>query len=143
MTAASDFAQPVSGRAYSGAFRVLATAVTAGLLLYGARVVLGAPDPSRDGWILIGAIAFALIGTWYFMMVSVTTIDADGVRQSGIIERKVAWSEILHARVRGFAFSRRLVVRTIGGRYRFFYGGTPELLAAFARVETAFPLRRK
>jgi len=141
MTTHALFAAPVSGPAYGRAFRVFATLAVLALLAYGVRVVFVLlPElPSREGWIVLGASTFALIGTWYFMLTAKTTIDAKGIRQSGLVERKTEWSEIWHARVRGPAFSRRLVVRNVGGRFRYFYGGTPELLAAFGKIADAYP----
>jgi hypothetical protein len=65
------------------------------------------------------------------------------VRQTGLVERRVAWDDVWYARAGGFAFSRRLVVRTIHGRIRYFFGGTPELHAAFARVAARYPKPRR
>ena len=141
MSARVPFDGHVSGPAYGRAFRLFATAVLLALLAYGARVVLVLPPepPSRDGWFFIGAVVFALLGSWYFMVTARTTIDAHGIRQSGLIERRTDWSEVRYARVRGPSFSRRLVVRNIGGRIRYYYGGTPELVAAFERIAAAYP----
>jgi hypothetical protein len=141
VTETALFADPVSGPAYGRTFRLFATLAVLALLAYGVRVVfvLLPEPPSREGWIVLGASTIALIGTWYFMVTARTTIDAQGIRQSGLVERRTDWSEIWHARVRGPAFSRRLVVRNVGGRFRYFYGGTPELLAAFDVIAAAHP----
>jgi len=143
VTARVPFDSPVSGPAYGLAFRIFATVAVLALLTYGARVVFVVlPEPpSRDGWILLGAAAFALIGPWYFMLIAMTTIDAQGIRQSGLIERKTDWSEIGYARVRGPSFSRRLLVRNIGGRVRYYFGGTRQLHAAFDQIAAAYPRR--
>lgn len=141
MTARVAFDAPVSGPAYGRGFRVFATLAVLALLAFGARAVfvLLPEPPSRDGWFFLGAVVFALIGSWYFMVTARTTIDAQGIRQSGLIERRTAWDEVRHARVRGPGFSRRLVVRNVAGRFRYYYGGTPELAAAFERIATAYP----
>jgi hypothetical protein len=132
----------VSGPAYSRSVRLIATLATFGLLAYGAGLVLAMPTaPSREGWILVGAVAFTLIGTWYFMVTSRTTIDEHGIRQTGLMERKAQWSEIRQARVRGFAFSRRLVVYRLGARFQVYNAGTPELAGAFEKVASAFARR--
>ena len=141
MTERVLFDAPVSGPAYGRAFRVSATVAVLALLAYGARVVFVLlPEPAgRESWIILAAATFGLVGTWYFMVTATTTIDAQGIRQSGLVERKTAWSEVWHARVRGPAFSRRLVVRNAGGRFRYYYGGTAELLAAFDLIAAAYP----
>ncbi len=139
-----SFESPVTGLAYGRGFRVAATLAVLALLVWGTRMVLvlGIGPGNGDGWIVIGATVFALLGTWYFMITSRTTIDTQGIRQSGLVERRTEWSEILHARVRGPAFSRRLVVRGVNGRFRYYFGGTPELLAAFDAIAAAYPRRR-
>lgn len=143
MTARVTFDAPISGPAYGRGFRVFATVAVLALLAYGARMVLALPEtPSRDGWYFLGAVVFALVGSWYFMVTARTTIDAQGIRQSGLIERRTAWDEVRYARVRGPAFSRRLVVRNIAGRFRYYYGGTPELVAAFERIAAAYSRAR-
>jgi hypothetical protein len=144
VTASALFAVPVSGPAYGRTFRAIATLAVLVLLVYGARVVffLLPEPPSRDGWIFIGAAAFALVATWYFVVMAHTTIDAQGIRQTGLIDRKTQWNEIWHARVGGLPFSRRLIVRTTGGRLRSYFGSTPELLAAFAQIAAKYPRRR-
>jgi hypothetical protein len=141
MTARVTFDAPISGLAYGRGFRVFATIAVLALLAYGARAMLVLPPepPSRDGWYFLGAIVFALVGSWYFMVTARTTIDAQGIHQSGLIERRTGWDEIGYARVRGPSFSRRLVVRNSAGRFRYYYGATPELTAAFERIAAAYP----
>ncbi len=140
MTARVAFDAPVSGPAYGRGFRAFATAMLLALLAFGARVLWEQlPTLARGGGWFLGAVVFALLGTWYFMVTARTTIDAQGVRQSGLIERSTAWDEIRSACVRGPAFSRRLVVHSSLGRLRYYYGGTPDLLAAFERIAAAYP----
>lgn len=132
---------PVSGPAYGRGFRVIATVAVVALLAYAARVVLVLqPElPGSDGWVMLGAVTFALVGSWYFMVTARTTVDAQGIRQSGLIERRTGWDDIRYARVGGFAFSRRLIVRNAAGRFRYYFGGTTELVAAFERIAAAYP----
>jgi hypothetical protein len=82
-----------------------------------------------------------LIGPWYFMLIATTTVDTQGIRQSGLIERKTDWGEVGYARVRGPSFSRRLLVRNVGGRVRYYFGGSPQLQAAFDQIAAAYPRR--
>lgn len=53
---------------------------------------------------------------------------------TGLIEKRVEWSELRSARVAGFGAARRLLVRTEGGKFRGFCGATPEPAQAFAQV---------
>jgi hypothetical protein len=136
----AEFDPPVSGPAYGRFFRLLATAMLVGVLLLGARAMLQVPgDASTPGdpWIL-GLGMLAVAGSYWVLVSSTTTIDATGIRQTGLIERKVGWSELHSARLFGPPFARRLMVRTRNGRFRFFFGGSPELLAAFARIAQAY-----
>ncbi|MFN7572595.1 MAG: hypothetical protein ACK5TK_14270 [Betaproteobacteria bacterium] len=145
MSADDDHRTPTSGAAYGPAFRALASAVTFGLLGYGAWLIaFEVPGPiSGNGWTLIGACALMMLANWYLMLRAATTVDGQGVRQTGLVERRVAWDDVWYARMGGFAFSRRLVVRTINGRIRYFFGGTPQLHAAFARVAARYPKPRR
>lgn len=141
MTARVSFDAPVSGPAYGRGFRALATVAVMALLAYGARAVfvLAPEPPSRDGWFFLGAVVFALLGSRYFMITARTTIDARGIRQSELTERQTGRDEVRSARVRGPAASRRLVVRNVAGRFRCYYGGTRDLVAAFERIAAAYP----
>jgi hypothetical protein len=135
-----DFEQPVSGPAYGLFFRVVATAMLLAVLAMAARAALQAPvdTPLGDRFGILGLGLFALAASYWMMIRATTTIDDAGIRQSGLIETKVAWSEVYSARLFGPPFARRLLVRTINGRFRFFFGGTPELHAAFARIVQRF-----
>jgi hypothetical protein len=134
------FEQPVSGPAYGRFFRVVATAMLLAVLAMAARAALQAPvgTPIGDRFGILGLGLFALGASYWMMIRATTTIDDAGIRQSGLIETKVTWSEVYSARLFGPPFARRLLVRTINGRFRFFFGGTPELHAAFARIVQRF-----
>lgn len=140
MTGPPDFAQPVSGPAYGRVFRALATAMLAFALLMAARATLILPDDqqAQQGYWILGIGLLGLLGSYWVFLRSTTTVDASGIRQSGLTDKKVEWREIYSARLFGPPFARRLIVRTVGGRFRFFFGGSPELLAAFARVAQAY-----
>lgn len=135
-----EFAQPVSGPAYGRFFRLLATAMIVGVVAMAARATLQLPSDVRaaQGYWLLGLGLLALITSFWFLMLARTTIDATGIRQTGLTDKAVAWPELYSARLFGPPFARRLMVRTINGRFRFFFGGSPELLAAFARIAEAY-----
>jgi hypothetical protein len=135
-----DFTQPVSGPAYGRFFRVLATAMVLGVLAMAVRATLSMPADvgAEQGYWLLGFGMLALLASFWVMWRSTTTIDAAGIRQSGLTEKKVAWHEVRSARLFGPPFARRLMVRKTNGRFVFLYGGSPELLAAFARIAQAY-----
>jgi hypothetical protein len=135
-----DFSQPVSGPAYGSTFRALATLMLVAVLVMGARAAMNVPagDAGAQGYTIIGLGVLAIAGSYWVMIASTTTIDATGLRQSGLTEKKVSWSELYSARLFGPPFARRLMVRTTNGRFRFFFGGSPELIEAFARIAQAY-----
>jgi hypothetical protein len=135
-----EFPQPVSGPAYGRVFRLLATAMLAGVLAMAVRVALQVPDDIEvaQGYGLLGMIMLGLLASYWFMMTSTTTIDATGIRQTGLMEKAASWDQVQSVRLFGPPFARRLMVRTANGRFRFFFGGSPELLAAFARIAEAY-----
>ncbi len=128
---------PVSGPAYSVAARVGVSVLTALVFVAGAFDTL-AQQPSR-AWLLPGAGLAVVAGSYYFLMRAVTTIDEHGIRQSGLIERRVEWPELRSARIAGFGGAKRLAVRTESGKFHVFHGGTPALEQAFAAIAAAHP----
>lgn len=138
-----DLPQPLSGPAYSRGYRIGATFVLLLIVLQGTRVFdeLQRIHAGDGGW-LLWAAAIALVASYVLLLRSTTTVDAQGLRQSGLVEKKVAWSEIRHARLSGFGFARRLVVSTGYGKLRAFYAGTPELRAAFETIAGAYAEKR-
>src|SRR5262245_43358838 len=92
---ARTYAVPVRGSAYSRAFRLIALAVV--LAIAAGAVVTGSAVPASGAsgrnislsLVVLAMMAIMLVVLWR----SVTTIDAVGIRQSGLIERRVAWNE--------------------------------------------------
>jgi hypothetical protein len=130
---------PVRGPSHGRSQRAIASlAVLVGLAGL-ARVAATVPA-ATDGngpWMLV-TIAVALLGSYYFMMTATTTIDADGIVQTGLPNRRLRWEDVAYAHVGGLPFARRLRVRTASGRRVAFAGASPELLAAFERVAAAY-----
>lgn len=140
---APDFSEPVSGPAYTRGFRAIATAILLAVIAMAMRawLNLGPSEQQNQTFSMLTLGLAVLAGSYWFLVRSQTVIDAQGLRQSGLMDKKVDWNEIMVARMGGFWISRRLVVRTTRGRFRAFYGGTPQLLAAFERIAAAFPRR--
>lgn len=136
------FATPVSGASYSVSYRLVATLLCAAVLAQGVSVATRGPGFVAFGTnasLWFGLALLAMLGTYTLMMRAKTTVDAVGIRQSGLMERRVDWAELQSARLAGFAFSRRLVVRSSFGQYRVFMAGTPALIAAFERIAASYP----
>ena len=145
-----DFYQPqqtLSGPAYSPWFKMLATLVTFALAAYGISFALRF-SLIDYGWgvrLLFVAAMLMLAFSYYGFLHSVVTIDAQGIRQSWLWNRQAEWSEIRSAKLIGIPLAGwvsppRLVVRT-GNAFTTFNGGTPELLAEFARISLAYQLK--
>lgn len=137
----------VTGAAYSPWFKMLATLVTIALAGYGISFALRY-SLMDYGWgvqLMFVAAMLMLFASYYGFLHSVVTIDATGIRQTWLWNRQVVWSEIRSAKLIGIPLAGwlappRLVVRT-GNSFTTFNGGTPALLAEFARISVAFQLK--
>lgn len=129
---------PVHGPARGRETRLLATMVV--VLVLGGLLRLVLTTPEAAGAPLLLAV-LVLLAPYGLLMLSTTTIDAEGIRQTGLPERKLRWDRLAQAKVGGSPFARRLRVRTTAGRRVFFAGGTAELEAAFERIAAAYPVQ--
>ncbi len=146
----TQFYQPgatLTGPAYSPWFKMLATLVTVAMAGYGISFALRY-SLIDYGWgvrLLFLAAMLMLALSYIGFLRSVVTIDADGIRQTWLWNREVRWSEIRSAKLIGIPLAGwvsppRLVVRT-GNAFTTFNGGTPELLAEFARISLAYQVK--
>ena len=145
-----QFYQPgasLSGPAYSPWFKMLATLVTVALAGYGISFALRYALMDY-GWgvrLLFVAAMLMLAMSYVGFLRSEVTIDAEGIRQTWLWNRQASWSEIRSAKLIGIPLAGwlsppRLVVRT-GNAFTTFNGGTPELLAEFARISLAYQVK--
>jgi hypothetical protein len=133
---ARTFSTPVSGRAYRPVTRILAAALVAGLLVWGAVGMVRDLGTPID-WPRIGAsaiIAVALLWPMPSILAGRTVIDANGIRQDGWMGREATWAEVQKIRYIPMPMSPRLVVATGMGRARVFYSGDTQLDGAFREV---------
>ncbi len=137
-------ATAVSGPAYSPWFKMIATLFTLGLCAYGISFSLRfSLQTWGTGVILLMGAALMLLGLSFVgFLRSETTIDEQGITQTWIVNRHVDWADIRSAKMigvphAGWLSPPRLVVRT-GIAFHTFNGGTPELLAEFARISLAY-----
>jgi hypothetical protein len=146
-----QFYQPpvtVTGPAYGGGFKLVATLLTVVLLGYGASIALRFPLLSFGLGVkalLLGAGAMLLVSYYWFLR-SRTTIDANGIRQSWVIDKRVDWRDVRGAKMigipyAGWLFPPRMVVRT-GNAFTTFNGGSREVLVEFAKISLAFQMKR-
>jgi hypothetical protein len=133
----------VTGPAYGAGFKTTATIITVALFGYGANIALRFPLPQFGLGVkalLIGGSALLLLSYYWFLR-SQTTIDAKGIRQTWMFDKRVAWSDIRSAKMIGiphasWLFPPRLVVRT-GVSFVTFNGGSQEVLIEFAKISIA------
>jgi hypothetical protein len=146
-----QFYQPetdVTGPAYGPVFKAIATILTVALLGYGVSIAMRFPLLSLGFGVkalLLGA-AVLLVLSYYWFLRSRTTIDATGIRQTWVIDKRVDWRDMRGAKMigipyAGWLFPPRMVVRT-GNSFTTFNGGSRELLIEFAKVSLAFQMKK-
>jgi hypothetical protein len=141
-------AQPVSGPSYGRGFKLFATLMTASLFVYGASIALRFPL-LQFGFgvkaLLLGAACMLAVSYYWFLRAR-TTIDAGGIRQTWMFDKKVAWQDVRGAKMIGipylsWLFPPRMVVRT-GNAFTTFNGGSQDVLVEFAKISLAFQMKR-
>lgn len=135
----------VTGPAYSPWFKMLATLFTFGLAGYAASFMIRQGDDLGTQALMLGAILLLLLSYRGFLHATVT-IDADGIRQTGLLGKDARWDDIRGAELiglprAGWVSPPRLVVRT-GTAFYTFNGGTQELLTEFARISLAYEMKK-
>ncbi|MDC8757766.1 hypothetical protein [Janthinobacterium fluminis] len=140
--------QTVSGPAYGTGFKVFASVVTFGLLAYGASVALRFPLGQYGlGVKALLLASMVMLGvSYYWFLRARTTIDATGIRQSWVYDKRVDWSDVRGAKMIGipylsWLFPPRMVVRT-GNAFTTFNGGSQDVLIEFAQISLAFQMKR-
>lgn len=131
---------PIQGRAWSKAIAWLACLVVIGI---GVRLVLTASGPHGQGVspMIIAAIVMAYVGiivmAWY-MYHGQTRITEEGISQSWLFKRHIAWQDIRHAKFVPMLFSKRLICFPVRGRPVTFQGSDQDVQVAFARIALAY-----
>ena len=137
----------VTGPAYSPWFKLMATVLCAGLLAYGASIAMRFPLGQYGIGVkaLLAAAALLLVVSYYWFLRGTTTVDEQGIRQTGIVDKRVEWRDVRGAKMigipyAGWLFPPRLVVRT-GNAFMTFNGGSQAVLVEFAKITLAFQTR--
>jgi hypothetical protein len=133
------FHDPVRGPSFSLPIRVVTTLIA---LVVIAGTLRWWELPASGGWLSQQAAVFFVtlfgtIGAGILTLRSITVVDADGIRQTGLINRNVSWNQMASARMAHWGATRLVVRREGVPFYSVFHGGTPELRAAFGRVAAA------
>lgn len=138
----------VSGPTYGNGFKAVATLLTIALAAYAVSVALRFPLPAFSFGVqaLLAGAGIMLAVSLYWFLRATTTIDAEGIRQTGVIDRKVRWDEVRGAKMIGipylsWLFPPRMIVRT-GTAFATFNAGTQEVLVEFARISLAFQMKK-
>jgi hypothetical protein len=136
--------QTVHGPSYSMWFKLLATVVSASLLLYGINIASRFPIMQYGFGVkaLLACAGLMLIVSYYWFLKSTVTVDDKGITQTWIYNRKVEWRDVRSAKMIGipylsWIFPPRLVVRT-GNSFATFNGGNQAVLVEFAKISLAF-----
>lgn len=148
---------PVAGPAFSTAFKVLATVIVGGCAAaltqmglagqLGQPISAGAPVASVGlSWFAAGLLLMGV--TWWNILRSVTSLDADGLHQSWVWNKHMPLRDLAYAkliRVRGldWLIAPRLYVRTLDGKFAVFYAASPQLLAAFEHLGSSLKTFRQ
>ena len=142
MSAAPE-ATDLRGPAFPIAVRLLATALVASLMHWGIRSLDELTGVRWNGWtgtVVVGAMVL-VIWSLVWMWRSRTGVDAQGIHQSWIRDKRVAWRDITQARLIAIPYldgliTPRLVVRPRGGGVVVFHSADPRVLGAFAAYVT-------
>jgi hypothetical protein len=136
-------AMTLRGPAFPIAVRLLASALVAGLMHWGVRSLDELTSVRWNGWtgaVVVGAMVL-VIWSLVWMWRSRTGVDAEGIHQSWIRDKRVAWRDITQARLIAIPYldsliTPRLVVRPRGGGVVVFHSADPRVLGAFAAYVT-------
>ncbi|WP_395685640.1 hypothetical protein [Caenimonas koreensis] len=131
----------IEGPAFSWSFKALVTALVFGMVFWfiqlwvNGKVSGGAV--SILSWFL-AALAMILY-TWWCMVRSVTTLNAQELRQTWMWQKKMELRELAYCkliRVRGLEWliAPRLYARTLMGKFAVFHCADPRMLAEFERL---------
>lgn len=134
---------PITGAAWPGWVKVFAWIVVAVMAIQIART-LSMQDAAVTLTTMGLIVLFCFLGlaaVTFYMQRSVTTINTQGLQQTWIMRREVAWGDIQFAKFVPLLASKRLVVFTKRGRPLVFQGSTRELQVAFAKISLLY--RRK
>lgn len=133
--------QHLEGAAFGTGFRLLATGLMLGLVLWGVRLVQGSQLSGINQDVLLwGVAAFALLAyMWWVLLRSRTTLTPETLSQTWFWRKTTPLGHITYARfmrLRGLEWliAPRLYVRAGPGPFVAYHAATPALWAEFQRI---------
>ena len=135
---------PIRGVAWPVWVKVLAIVV---LVLVGLQIISTATGPvgrEISPWVA-GSIMLCYAGLVImarYMLVSETIVSEDGIRQTWLSRREIAWADLHFAKFIPLPASKRLICFPSRGRPVVFQAGTRELQIAFARIVLVYWCRK-
>ncbi|TEA78353.1 hypothetical protein [Allopusillimonas ginsengisoli] len=135
---------PLQGKAWPTWIKILAVVV---LVLIGLKIgqVAASPVGRNLSPMVSGSIVLCFAGLIVlarYMLVSQTRITEQGIEQSWLGKREVAWQDLQYAKFVPLVASKRLICFPRRGRPVIFQAGTRELQIAFARIALVYRRRR-
>lgn len=135
------FAQsPLHGPAYGPMFKGTATVLVIAIVFYAVRAFQNTEAmftfEMKAG---LAMIAFVVLATYSALMRSTTRLDADGISQTLMFKRPVAWDNVRSVRLVRLPTATRLFVRTGGPRTAVFHAGSEDLGIGFALIAKRYP----
>lgn len=135
---------PIQGKAWPTWIKVLAVLT---LLFIGVQIARTATGPvgQQVSPYVAGSIILCFIGLVVlarFMLLSQTRITQEGIEQSWLTRRQIAWDDIQFVKFVPLVASKRLICFPTRGRPVIFQAGTRELNIAFARIAVVYRRRR-
>lgn len=139
------FAQhPLAGQAYTQWQKGAATALMIGIVVTAARALeMTGAELTLEFRFALAMVGLCIVFSYWAVLRSVTMMDIHGVRQTMMLKRPVAWSDIRAVRVvranSGSIASTRLILRTADKKIHVLHGGCDELAAAFVLIARHYP----
>lgn len=134
---------PISGPAWPSWVKTAAWVIVAligvQIVMFAARAGQMPVDPVSAGIVALSFMGLAFVA-WH-MQNATTTIDAQGLRQTWLSRRDIAWDEIQYAKFVPMLLSKRLILFRKRGRPLVLQGGTQALHIAFARIAVTYRRR--
>jgi len=121
------FVSPVTGPSYGAFTKLLATFITALVVLFVVAMVAMAETINTPMLLLMLGAAAAMTATTYYIVTGQTTIDSKGVRQDWITGKTYTWEEIM-------PMATRLVINTGKPPFKAVHAGSDELASAFEEI---------
>lgn len=137
----------IRGPAFPLGVRLLASLLVAGLLYWAVRSHEALAGVEWNGWTaaVVGGALVLVLWCLAWMWRSQTWVDAQGIGQSWIRDKRVAWQDISQARLVALPYldpliTPRLVVRPRGGGIVVFHCADRRVLQVFAAyITTGLP----